>query len=168
MNDNFYAAPQAELELPPRLPADLRSNKATRGARLGAALIDGVIIFALAIVSALAAGVGRGLNTGKVPALPGVIVFVVCGLALVIGNIVLLARFGQTLGKRAMGIAIVRTDGSPCELWRLLVLRILVVRVIGFVPMVGALFSLVDVLMIFGEERRCAHDYMADTIVVHT
>lgn len=168
MNDNFYAAPQAELELPPRLPEELRSNRATRGARLGAALIDGVIIFALVLVTALVAGVGRGVGKGLVPALPGIIVFGVFGLALLIANIVLLSRFGQTLGKRALGIAIVRTDGSRCELWRILVVRILAVRVIGVVPMVGPLFSLVDVLMIFGEERRCVHDYMADTIVVHT
>jgi hypothetical protein len=29
------------------------------------------------------------------------------------------------------------------------------------------MLNLVDMLMIFGDERRCAHDYMADTIVVH-
>ncbi|PTR32919.1 putative RDD family membrane protein YckC [Luteibacter sp. OK325] len=168
MTDNFYAAPQAELELPPRLPADLRSNKATRGSRLGAVLIDSVILFALVLVTALAAGLGRGVGKGLVPALPGVIVFGIFGLALLIGNIVLLSRFGQTLGKRAMGIAIVRTDGSRCDLWRILVLRIFLVRVIAFVPFVGVIFSLVDMLVIFGEERRCIHDYMADTIVVHT
>lgn len=168
MNDNFYAAPRAELELPPRMRAGLRSSRATRGARLSAALVDGVILFVLVLVSGLAAGVGRGVTRGTVPALPGVIIFGVFGLALVIGNIVMLSRSGQTLGKWALRIAIVRTDGSRCELWRLLVLRIFVVRAIGFVPGFGPLFSLVDVLMIFGEERRCVHDYMADTIVVHT
>lgn len=168
MTDNFYAAPQAELELPPRLPAELRANKASRGGRLAAVLIDGVILFALVLVTALAAGFGRGVTKGMVPALPGVIAFGVLGLALLIVNIVLLSRFGQTLGKRAMGIAIVRSDGSRCELWRILVLRIVVARAIGFIPMVGALFALVDMLMIFGEECRCVHDYMADTIVINT
>lgn len=168
MNENFYAAPQAELEMPRRLPTDLRSNKASRGARLGAALIDGVILFGLVVVAVLFAGVGRGVERGLVAPLPGIIVFGVGGLSLIIVNIVLLARFGQSLGKRALGIAIVRTDGSRCELWRILVLRVLVVRAISFVPMVGLLFSLVDMVMIFGEERRCVHDYMADTIVVHT
>ena len=168
MNDNFYAAPRAELELPPHLRADLRPNKATRGSRLGAVLIDSAIIFALAIVGALAVGLGRGVNKGLLTALPGFIILGVGILALLITNVVLLSRFGQTLGKRAMGIAIVRTDGSKCELWRILVLRILAVRAISFVPMVGALFSIVDMVMIFGEEKRCVHDYMADTIVVRT
>lgn len=75
MNDNFYAAPGAELE-PPRLPGDMGARKANRAARLSATLVDSAIVFGL--------------------------------------------------------------------------------------------FVLVDTLMIFGEERRCVHDYMADTIVVHT
>ncbi|WP_213948047.1 RDD family protein [Luteibacter sp. dw_328] len=166
MDDNFYAAPRAELE-PPRSLADRRANKATRGARLAAVLIDGVVLFVLVAITALAGGVGRGVNEGRVSALPGIIVFGVFGLALLIGNIVLLSRFGQTLGKRAMSIAIVRTDGSRCDLWRILVLRIFVVRAVAFVPVVGPMLNLVDMLMIFGDERRCAHDYMADTIVVH-
>jgi len=30
----------------------------------------------------------------------------------------------------------------------------------------GALIFLVDTPLTFGDERRCAHDYLADTIVV--
>jgi uncharacterized RDD family membrane protein YckC len=168
MNDNFYAAPQAELEVaPPPFRRSVESRKAGRGVRLGAAMIDGAIIGVIAMVAAIFVGFSREAMAGKSGLLGG-LVAVVLVLAWIIINIVLLARHGQTLGKRALGIAIVRSDGSACELWRILVLRIFAVRAIGVVPMVGPLFSLVDVLLIFGEERRCVHDYMADTVVVHT
>jgi len=34
------------------------------------------------------------------------------------------------------------------------------------VPLFGGLFWIVDVCLIFGEERRCLHDYIAGTKVV--
>jgi uncharacterized RDD family membrane protein YckC len=34
------------------------------------------------------------------------------------------------------------------------------------IPYAGGLITLVDLLLIFGKERRCLHDLMADTIVV--
>jgi hypothetical protein len=30
----------------------------------------------------------------------------------------------------------------------------------------GGFYSLIDALVIFGDARRCCHDYIADTIVV--
>jgi uncharacterized RDD family membrane protein YckC len=168
MNDNFYAAPGAELE-PPRLPGDMGARKANRAARLSATLVDGAIVFGLFVLGAMVVAItgdagGPPGGTSK----PAILVYGLLGLALVVVNIVLLARSGQTLGKWALGIAIVRSNGARCELWRVVVLRILVVRLVGVIPLVGILFTLVDTLMIFGEERRCVHDYMADTIVVHT
>jgi uncharacterized RDD family membrane protein YckC len=38
----------------------------------------------------------------------------------------------------------------------------------NFIPVIGPLFGLVNVLFIFGEERRCLHDLAANTIVVNT
>ena len=34
------------------------------------------------------------------------------------------------------------------------------------VPFIGGFYSIIDSLMIFGEQRRCIHDYIADTIVI--
>jgi hypothetical protein len=42
----------------------------------------------------------------------------------------------------------------------------LVTTVLVFVPFVGSFYPLVDVCWIFGEQRRCVHDYIADTIVI--
>ena len=35
-----------------------------------------------------------------------------------------------------------------------------------FTPLIGGLYALIDHLWIFGEERRCLHDKIADTVVV--
>jgi uncharacterized RDD family membrane protein YckC len=69
---------------------------------------------------------------------------------------------GQTIAKRALGIKVVRTDGTPVSLSRIFWLRNVVNIVLGIVPFYG----LVDVLFIFGAGRRCLHDKIADTIVV--
>jgi uncharacterized RDD family membrane protein YckC len=165
MTDNFYAAPQAELGVPPPFGSDVAARKATRGSRLAATFVDGLAVAVPVFVGAMFAGVRR-VNEGLSPAWPVLLIIGGSLLAIMIVNIVLLARDGQTLGKKALGIAIVRTDGSQCELWRILVLRIIAVRLITAIPFVGMLFALADILVIFGEERRCVHDYMADTIVV--
>ncbi len=56
-------------------------------------------------------------------------------------------------------------DGGFSHAW---VLRSLVPGLIAAIPRLGALFVLADVLSIFGEERRCLHDYIAGTKVVKT
>ena len=102
-------------------------------------------------------GVALGLRS--VPAL-GMI-------ALAVYQLVLLYRSGQTVGKKIVGIRIVRPDGGRASFPRLLFLRYLVPGLIGAIPLVGFLFALVDALFIFAEDRRTLHDKIADTIVVN-
>ncbi len=45
-------------------------------------------------------------------------------------------------------------------------LRYLPTQVIVAIPVVGALYALVDALFIFGAEQRCLHDLIAGTKVV--
>ena len=47
-----------------------------------------------------------------------------------------------------------------------LVTRYAVYFLIGLIPIVGSLASLVNLLIIFGAEKRCGHDYAAKTKVV--
>jgi len=56
-------------------------------------------------------------------------------------------------------------DGQPgfVHAW---LLRAFLPGVIEAVPYVGGLFGLIDILFIFGDERRCIHDLMAGTKVV--
>jgi uncharacterized RDD family membrane protein YckC len=71
------------------------------------------------------------------------------------------------VGKKLAGIRIVRSDGSRAGLRRIFLLRSVVPGVFGAIPLIGPFFSLIDTLFIFGEERRCVHDLIADTIVVN-
>jgi uncharacterized RDD family membrane protein YckC len=160
---NPYAAPTARL-------AELRSEEVTRASRLsrlGAQILDGLIVavpIGIAIAVALPGMRGdKGLSTGASG------MFAVLGLAVIafaIYQFVLLYRSGQTLGKKLVGIRIVRTDGSRASLLRIIFMRYLPVGLLGAIPLVGPFISLADPLFIFGAEKRCIHDYIADTIVV--
>ena len=77
----------------------------------------------------------------------------------------LLARRGQTVGKKLLGIKIVMADGSVAPFWRTAGLR-LVPFVLGGVGPVGAALLAFDGLLILGHQRRCLHDFLAGTIVV--
>jgi hypothetical protein len=46
------------------------------------------------------------------------------------------------------------------------ILRGFIPGLIGAIPYIGPLFSLVNVLFIFREDYRCVHDHIAGTIVV--
>lgn len=137
---------------------------AGRGARLGAYILDNLFVAGLAIVAAIALPAFRS-NSETAVVIFGLLF--VAGFFAILGfNLYYLHRDGQTLGKKAVGIRILRSDTSHCELWRVIVLRFLPITLLGQIPLLGFLLLLVDALMIFGEERRCLHDLIADTIVV--
>ena len=71
--------------------------------------------------------------------------------------------WGQSIGKRLLAIKVVRLNGDPIELWRVIVLRNLVVH---FAAQLCGIVGLVDALLIFGAEQRCLHDYLADSKVI--
>jgi uncharacterized RDD family membrane protein YckC len=161
-NENPYAAPQSQLaaQSPP-----LRQELAGRAIRLGAVLIDN-LLFTLAFLP------GYLLLVEDMPAdavsvlqwiAPATGLF---GLGMLAYNLWLLHRQGQTLAKSWLGIRIVRTDGTSSGLGRIFWLRYFFPTLIGAVPCVGGIFSLVDALFIFADDRRCLHDHMADTKVV--
>ena len=168
LRENPYAAPAALVADAPSLEWEL----ADRLTRLGAVFLDG-IFFGLSVVPAIVALAFVG-NTGS-PNLgqqvdTALYVGVGLGLLLFLGlvawNCVLLSRHGQTVAKKMLGIRVVRRDGSHCGLARIFFARYLPVTVLGMIPFVGGLVSLVDALLIFRDDRRCLHDEIADTIVV--
>jgi len=157
MAQNPYAAPSAVVD-------DVAPNGefvlADRGARLGAALIDGLLASPVFYVVFVARIAGGSYNPGL---LGGILVYI---LVLLTVDLVLLARSAQTIGKKLVGIKIARKDGSQATLGRIFWLRGVVNGIPGALPYVGWLYGLTDVLFIFGEPRRCIHDYIADTIVI--
>lgn len=142
---------------------------ADRGIRLLAAIVDGLTIGVIGIIAAI-----------MIPALqprpgaePDQMMLILMGLVLGVGliaviviNCLWLHRYGQTIGKRLLKIKIVRGDGNPCSLLRVIFARWLPVTALGSIPLIGGVISLVDVLLIFREDHRCLHDIIADTIVI--
>lgn len=157
---NPYRAPEAHVE-----DAEDTGELAGRGTRLGAVLLDGLILGGLGIAAAIAipaAGPDHS-GSGFVVAMGLISIGV---LVLLIVNLILLHRNGQTIGKKLLGIKIIRTDGDRAGLGRIFFLRFLVPGLIGAIPIAGPVFSLVDPLFIFRESRKCLHDSIADTVVV--
>jgi len=168
IDSNPYQAPSAFVE--DVLPND-ELVLAERGTRLGSAILDVLISGVLAgILAAITIPAFLGARHGG-PAPSGLyivlaIVMVLAILVPLVLNLVWWHKYGQSIGKRICKIRIVRTDGSRAGLGRIFWLRFCLPAVLGRIPFVGAIFSLVNVCLIFREDRRCVHDHMADTMVI--
>ncbi len=158
---NPYAPPRATVRdiVDPNaaaLPAD-------RGSRLGASILD-TIVFMLMVYFplGLAAIVGAG-GGDSTPAMVGGGLLGLTGLVawswVTIANV---KRNGQSIGKKVVGIKVVRANGDPVSLGRIFWLRNIVNGLLSMIP----LYGIVDVLFIFGESRQCLHDKLADTVVI--
>jgi uncharacterized RDD family membrane protein YckC len=171
-SNNYYAPPQSVI-------ADVAGaatfEKATRASRLGATILDGLIFSAPFTLSYVAiagtlphAGIYNPVTVWGMMASTGGAFYLgaLIDLVLIAVTTVLVYRNAQTIGKRLLGIKVARTDGSRASLARIFWLRYLLNTVISMVPLLGGLYVIVDILMIFGEQRRCCHDYIADTIVI--
>jgi uncharacterized RDD family membrane protein YckC len=162
---NPYAPPTAAV-------ADIVSGAgpgelAERASRLGAVIVDSIILLVAYLPSIIVAvrhfdpqrGLRNFLNEGMY--FTGCLV-----LVWVVITCVLVARHGQTIGKRLIGIRVVRSNGEKASFWRIFLLRNVVNAIPGLIPIVSYIYGLVDALFIFGESRQCLHDKIADTIVV--
>ncbi len=88
-------------------------------------------------------------------------------IALAAVQCVLISMRGQSLGKVVCGTRIVKvSDGTKVGFLHGFLLRGTVPFVIELIPLLGFLFWIVDSCFIFGEEKRCVHDYIAGTRVV--
>lgn len=149
----FQAGPEAPLASPwPRLGAQILN---------GVVLIPAIICFSIAMSTAdpdteTLTGVGIALLA----------VALIYAIVIIVLNIKLLAREGQSLGKKWMKLRVVRRDGSRATLGRLIGLRYFVNSLLGSVPLLGPVYTLVDWLFVFREDRRTIHDMFSDTKVV--
>jgi len=166
MISNPYAPPLASVRDIAERHA--LNDPAERGTRLAAAILDAIIFGAMVYAPFFAAMFGRAATaepgTDNVDAM-----LVVAGGLTLVGFVVwcwlTISRMranGQSIAKKFLDIKVVRTDGSPVSLGRLIGLRNIVNTLLGFIP----LYGIIDTLFIFGESRRCLHDKLADTIVV--
>jgi len=137
---------------------------AERATRLGAAILDFLIFVGCMIpgIVLLAAANKDDTMIGF-----GVILLCIAILGLAITQIYLLSTRGQSLGKRIVGIKIVKlVDNSNPGFVKAGLLRAFVPSLIGGIPYVGWLFLIIDCCFIFRDDRRCVHDFIAKTKVV--
>lgn len=139
------------------------NGPADRGTRLIAVILD-IVIFGLCLVpgTLLLSNEPSGFALGA-----GTVVLGLSWLAVAVIQTVMLVRSGQSIGKRIMGIKVVRAaDGAVPGFVKLIILRSLVPNLIAGIPFAGAAVILADSLMIFRDDRRCLHDMIAETKVV--
>ena len=164
---NPYAPPQSDPLLPPEV--DPHAELATRGSRLGAAILDTVFLLVpfLGLMSFAGSfdsvveddGPIWGVTLEEVMwSAVGVVIFAVINWAFL--------QNGQTLGKKIVGIKVVHRDGSPISAGRYLGVRYLPIVAVSQIPGVGQLISLVDALMIFRKDHNTLHDDIAGTKVI--
>lgn len=163
---NPYAPPKAEVE--DIADATETVEQAGRGIRLGAALLDtlvGVVVGAPIMMSIV-----RNPSWPTDPSVllgMGALVSTIAIIAWIAVTVVLVKRNGQTIGKKLVGIKVVRSDGSKASLGRIFWLRNIVNAIPSVIPLLGNIYVLVDHLFIFGDKRQCLHDKIADTVVVN-
>lgn len=150
-------------------PTISRDDLASPWQRLGAGLIDGVLLVIPFTVVLFAFFVDFGLMATDAEPTFDVPVWY-WPLATLIGalyHVVPEALWGQTLGKHLVKIRVCsgRDLGRPG--WARAAKRWIVFVVVGFVPYVGNLLSIVIVLpIIWDKARQGLHDKFADTLVL--
>lgn len=165
-NDNQYNNEQPEFQPAPPTPP-LQDNSASRVQRFLAAMTDGLLGMAVSLPLFDHYGIWELVKTGgEIPTDVSIKMTVYGLIMFFVLHGLLLHRYGQTVGKRLMGLAIVTLDGQRPSFSHLILNRYLPQWVIGFVPVVGPLLSIIDCLFIFREDKRCVHDLIAGTKVI--
>ena len=150
---------------------------ASRPLRLMAYIVDGLaytIPMTIAIILLMETdivsqdSVVKAVEAQDFSTLPDIMMFSILLISATVFfiNVNFLHRDGQTIGKKALKIKIVRTDYTQASLFRILLLRYAVMGLIGAIPLLGNVITLANYLMIFNKDHRCLHDHIADTIVV--
>jgi uncharacterized RDD family membrane protein YckC len=165
---NPYRAPDTDLQSEDVAAGSLPFVLASRGSRLGASFIDGLLALGILLPMQYAAGLYDSFPQATKLTPVQTVLWSAAGLVLfVLLHGYFLKKNGQTIGKRLLRIRIASAaDGSTPPLDRLLLWRVLPVQVVVLIPYVGMLVMLVDALLIFRPDQRCLHDHIARTIVL--
>jgi uncharacterized RDD family membrane protein YckC len=146
---------------------------ASPGQRLLAAFVDGLVLTAVCVPVFVLVLVVFGAGGGFDGELDDLTTNLLVGTVLILGGLPyaavqawLVTTRGQTVGKIALGLRIVRTDGRPVDFVQGVLLRSWVFGLLGAVPCLGNLINITDLLAIFSDRHRTLHDRLADTLVV--
>lgn len=175
LNDQIPENPSPEFQpVPPSV-----DNTASYGKRFGAFVIDTVIMMIALVFFLQYLGLEPSQSTDmeaaqtemlqKLQSLPDsskrLLAFspIICFFLL---HGFLLYQYGQTIGKRILGIAIVTMDNQKPVFTMLILQRYISQWLMGMVPVIGLLLRLADILFIFRADKRCIHDHLAKTKVI--
>jgi uncharacterized RDD family membrane protein YckC len=142
--------------------------------RVGAALIDGMIIGVGALIivalfgSVFSVGFFASEETGIAALIVGLLLsFVAIAIVALLYSPLMMARTnGKTLGRMALGIRVIRAKGQPMTFgWAMLREVAVKALLFGFLSSITfGLASLADVLWpLWDDENRALHDFIVDT-----
>lgn len=161
--NNPYVAPRADLAEP-----NGEKIEASRSRRLVAALIDTALNASIIVPLMWLGGALNDADEGREPPFLELLGYGMLGIAIYFAlNAYFLKRDGQTIGKKCVGICITDLEGRKVPLSKIIFLRYLPVSIVSIIPHIGQLLGLIDVLPIFGKNRRCLHDRIAGTRVLN-
>jgi uncharacterized RDD family membrane protein YckC len=164
---NPYTAPEAPI-VDVSLVADNTLPLAGRFERWVASILDSIVmlpfivpLFYFDITASVIENDGSLTSTIATELFSSILAFALFALL----QAYPLHKYGQTWGKMPFGIRIVDLEGRKPNFWRILALRYLPWYLMPTLS-INLFFVIVDSLMIFRADRRCAHDLIAGTRVV--
>jgi uncharacterized RDD family membrane protein YckC len=150
-----------------QLPVPGTAPLASRADRLAAVTVDSVVGLAVAIPLGFWTGAFQAAIQGEPISWFVYLENFLAGWGwYFLVNSYLLRKYGQTVGKRLLGIRIAEHHSEAVPPFARLVLRTVVSTLPDLLGIIGELFSLADTLFIFSKDRRCIHDWIARTRVV--
>jgi uncharacterized RDD family membrane protein YckC len=174
--ENPYAAPAITDRMD--YSFDTGSDElASRSTRFVASIVDGFLLMGILLPTQYLTGYLDDVLSEEASLLDEfAMALMATGLMLILNGYLLAAR-GQTIGKLITNIQIVDSrSGNLLPFLRVYVYRYLWILPLElttiFIPgemddFLVAFLSIMEVMMIFGAERRCLHDYIAGSKVVH-
>jgi uncharacterized RDD family membrane protein YckC len=127
------------------------------GLRAVAAIIDLILLLVLCYIIAMVSG-GTTEDGFQLEGLPAFLAFVVA----MAYYVVLEGQFGWTVGKRLIGLKVVRLDGAPLD-WQASLIRNLL-RIVD-----GLFFYLVGAIIVWtSAQKQRLGDKLAGTVVVRS
>jgi uncharacterized RDD family membrane protein YckC len=138
-------------------------NLASIGSRFVAVFLDGLLLLAVNFGIGLIAGLTAGQAIGVQPKGTVMLQIVLTAINMAIGiayEVILIGKYGATLGKMAMKIKVVIADGG----------RVTYARAAGryFAKMLSAFTCMIGyAIALFDKEKRALHDHICNTRVIY-
>lgn len=163
MSENIYTPPQSELVEESNASIAL----ASRWKRLWASILDSLVIALITVPFMYFTGGFDGAADGVQPSLEYSLLVGVIGMVVfLLINAKLLIKNGQTIGKKILGIKIADLNGNLPTIKKHLLKRYAAYFLPAQIPIAGPFISIINILFIFGKQKRCIHDYIAGTKVI--